>query len=422
MDFHRADWSEFSDEDDGVWDTGFGIELPPEPIGQEERRMQMRAHAYWSSLCRRDAYPPVAALAMADLDDFADHAVLLDFSGGIENPVVAFLGKDLAAECGDAMAIRRLADIPGTSLLSRIADHYVQILAYQAPVGFEAEFVSPGNATTVYRGMLLPFGDAEGIISHVLGVITWKELADADIAASLLAEVRQAYVPEPIGPTPQVQSSGRASLLSPLQAGWHPAAEEPALMDWLVSARSMARVARLRPDGGHAALYAALGAAWDFALAARQAPSEFACMVADAGLKAQARNSMSPLIKLVFGPGYDKTRLTEYATVLAHAERLDLAPGALAGWLAAAPGGLKGAVEDERRARLSGESRIPTRHERLAARLRQIQSRPLTALAADGPEFAVILTRRLATGEVVVLGEASADEALLARMARHLPC
>ena len=79
MDFHRADWSEFSDTDDSVWERGFDIELPPEPIGQDERRMQMRAHATWYSLRQADDFPAIAALDMAELADFSDHAARLHF-------------------------------------------------------------------------------------------------------------------------------------------------------------------------------------------------------------------------------------------------------------------------------------------------------------------------------------------------------
>ena len=64
----------------------------------------------------------------------------------------------------------------------------------------------------------------------------------------------------------------------------------------------------------------------------------------DAGLKRQARAPMTPIVKLIFGSGYDKTRLTEYASALSHAQRIGLGRGALAGYLAAAPGGLKGVV------------------------------------------------------------------------------
>ena len=36
---------------------------------------------------------------------------------------------------------------------------------------------------------------------------------------------------------------------------------------------------------------------------------------------------MTPVVKLVFGADYDKTRLTEYATALTHAQRIGLGRG-----------------------------------------------------------------------------------------------
>ena len=50
-------------------------------------------------------------------------------------------------------------------------------------------------------------------------------------------------------------------------------------------------------------------------------------LIADAGLVVQERAPMTPVVKLVFGPDYDKTRLTEYAAVLSHAHRLELEQG-----------------------------------------------------------------------------------------------
>ena len=53
-------------------------------------------------------------------------------------------------------------------------------------------------------------------------------------------------------------------------------------------------------------------------------------MLDDAGLKAQARAPMTPVVKLVFGVHYDKTRLTEFAAALSWAKREGVAAGTLA--------------------------------------------------------------------------------------------
>ena len=60
---------------------------------------------------------------------------------------------------------------------------------------------------------------------------------------------------------------------------------------------------------------------------------------------------MTPVVKLIFGAGYDKTRLTEFAAALDYAHRNVVPLGGLADLLAQHGGGLKGIVQAERRAR-----------------------------------------------------------------------
>ena len=416
MDSWRTDWSDFTGSEFGAaeqdWsDEAFLPEAPPEAIGQDERRLQLRAHAHWSGLRKNGAFPLIRDLRLDEVAEFADHAVLLDFSHGIENPGIVFLGDRLAEECANPSQIRRLSDIPGSSLLALIADHYVQILAFQAPVGFEAEFVNRHGRTMRYRGMLLPFADGDGAISHVLGVLNWIELADAKLADTLLRELGAHLAPAPQVASPDTHRSRQREVDA-----------APSLRDCLLTARGMARAARAAQDSGRYVLYAAIGAAWDFAIAAQARPAQYARLLAEAGLKQCARAPMLSLVKLVFGPGHDKTRLTEYATVLAHAQRLGIDRGALAGWLAATGGGLKGVIHEERRLR-SGGIAATIRHsarERLAERLRRLPPLPLGSLKAAGPEFPVLLGRRLASGEVVVLAEIASDESLVERLARHV--
>jgi hypothetical protein len=194
------------------------------------------------------------------------------------------------------------------------------------------------------------------------------------------------------------------------------------LADWLASARELAHAAHTSEDRTRGALYAAIGRAWDFALATRDAPEDYADMIADAGLSMQARAPLIPLVKLVFGAEYDKTRLTEYATVLGHAERIGLQRGELGGFLASAPGGLKGVVSTERRLRReeSGKARVPDAAEVLAQGLRALPARPLADLPAEGPEFALVMVRRQGDGTVALLGDVTGDQPLFERAARRL--
>ena len=397
--------------------------------------MQVRAYNLWASLLGERKFPLIADLETGHLPDFDSWSVLLDFTAGVENPAVRYLGTALAAECdSDPAIIRLLSDVPERSLLSRITDHYMQIIANEAPIGFEAEFVNQRGRTILYRGILLPFsanlaGDG---IDLIYGVINWKELADQQTTDELMLAIDQALEIKPArAPLPltewadgPVNDDGHAlGALAAADLGHEPG-DEAGLADLLASARDLARAAQGSEDRTRQALYAAISRAYDFALAAARMPEEFAELAADAGLTMQERAPLIPLVKLVFGPDYDKTRLTEYATALAHAQRLGLAAGDLAGFLAGSPGGLKGILQAERRARREENGR--TRAQRLApreavaARLRTLPTRPLAELAREGEEFTLLLARRTPTGEMMLVGELADDVGLLERAAKRL--
>jgi len=517
--FGSGDMPDDDPRDHDLEDHAADRDGPPSPVGQDERRMQVRAYNHWAGLLGNGSFPSIEDLEPDDLPDFAPYSVLLDFTSGIENPAIPYLGGKLAIECGAEEGIETLSDVPSRSLLSRITDHYLQILANQAPIGFEAEFVNQRGATILYRGILLPFSSDDDTIDFIYGVINWKELADQLTADELLLQIDQALdedeggsprLPDPVtdwadGPaldqladyTPQDRLPPAASpaddaaalpmpsfggaewdddededeppLYAPLafgRSGRQKAAvdlpppaedaaipadpfalsamapypldipapepapafsagnadEEAGLVDTLLAAQEMALAARSSEDRTRSALYRAVGKAYDVSLAAQQAPDDFAALVAANGLAVQDRAPMTPVVKLVFGSDYDKTRLTEYAAVLAHGHRLGLGRGTLAEYLSQAEGGLKGVVATERRLRReeSGKQAEQSPQEALAARLRAIEPAPVDTISAQGAEFALVMIRRMADGTIAVLGEVPEDMALLERAARKL--
>jgi hypothetical protein len=496
MDTYRGSLADQGGYQTGHFDSGpdsgddeIGREAPPLAIGQDERRMQVRAYNHWASLLDGRSYPSVHALDPDNLPDFGPYSVLLDFTAGVDNPAIPFLGERLAEECagGDQPhgTIRELNDVPSRSLLSRITDHYMQILANQAPIGFEAEFVNQTGRTVLYRGILLPFSSADDQIDYIYGVINWKELADQQTTDELLLEIDQvldapAAVPEPepteLSPAAPLAewADGPADddildLVSPLdsapgEVAWPEpmfgetapdteiaagyadfdlssalpevfavsheiiadeiAPDDMGLADWLASARELAQAAQGSEDRTRHALYAAIGRAYDFSLAATEAPEEFTELIVDSGLTVQDRAPMTPVVKLVFGADYDKTRLTEYASALGHAHRIGLPRGELTTYLQRAPGGLKGIVNEERRLRREESGKAvklrETPAETLARKLRGLDHAPLSAVAAEGNEFTLLVARRLPSGEVVLLGEIADDIPLFERAARKL--
>lgn len=407
------------------------IERPPE-IGVDERRMHVRAYNHWVSLLDGRPFPLIENFDPG-IEDFGPHSVLLDFSADPEDPVVAHLGGALRSECALDGDIRRISDVPPRSLLSRLTDHYLQIIANSAPIGFEAEYVNRRGDATLYRGILMPLSSDGETIDFIYGVINWKELADSrttgEIASAVdrIAPARPVAVESPAwadgpnadfdGETPGEASGESAPTVWPAAEIVIPAFDPQAgLGDRLSFARDSAEAARHAEHRSRAALYRALGNAYDFALAAEAAPDDYAELLEDAGITVQPRAPMTAVAKLVFGADYDKTRLAEFAAALSWAKREGVAEGGLADLLEKTQGGLKAIVQAERKTRRPASRPDPAE----AARRRLREAGPLgfVELAVEGEsEFVLFVGRREADGRIAIVA-GLADQGLTDKAVR----
>jgi len=410
---------------------------PPPAIGTDERRMHVRAYNFWVSLLHGRPFPSVDSFDPMHVRDFGDHGVLLDFSDGPADPAIRFLGEALRAESGIQGPIERISQVPGRSLLSRLTDHYLQIIANRAPIGFEAEFINARGNNTLYRGILMPFSSDGTGIDHVYGVINWKELADPSTAMILSIQVGDAIeqaapAARPNAPAPLWADGPAAQLPAPdpdegdteVPAG---SAEEPVgadgeggLADCLAAARGTVDQLRSADLRTRSALYRALGLAYDFSCAAKRHPDDYAEMLADCGIRAQARAPMTAVVKLVFGAEYDKTRLTEFAAVLSHGHRLGMASGGLRRMLEGREGGLKAIVAAERAARRPAAA-PPSPTEAARDSLRSASPCAVVDMAAGEEEFVLLIARRDGAGRLAVLAPVPDDGVLVDRAIRRLP-
>lgn len=461
QDLDAPDYAHFDDEPEDN-----GIETVPVVSGNE-RRMQVRAYNFWITQLGNRSYPAIEDLHPEKNDDFADFSVLLDFTSGVENPSIPYLGQKLREACGITNEISYLDEVPARSLLSRITDHYLQIIANHAPIGFEAEFVNDQDITIMYRGILLPYSSDDDTIDFIYGVINWKEVADEETTQSLQAEVAAAMdnPPNPVlGVQPQqrdimpawgdsvsdlpTESVGDEDIGAPeyhesndteavaaqmpvseeepleLGADYSISDDEPddgsSLADWLVSARSLASDAEAAAVRSREALYAAIGRAWDFALAAQAHPEDYAELLEDSGIAAQERAPMTPIVKLVFGAHYDKTRLTEFAAALSYANNNEIPRGTFGDYISNYAGGLKAIVQAERRARkvARGDHVAPLAVDP-RERLRGAATRDLSEFAGPGEEFVVLVARRNDDGSLSLVGAVDGDEAFTEKALNH---
>ncbi|GAA4725376.1 hypothetical protein H9L13_00225 [Sphingomonas lutea] len=421
-------------------------------IGTDERRMHVRAYNYWVSLLDGRDFPSIEDLEPGNLEDFSAHSVLLDFTCGRDSPAMPYIGGAIREECGLADDARTTSEVPSRSLLSRLTDHYLQIIANRAPIGFEAEYVNQREENICYRGILMPFSSDGETIDFIYGVINWKAVdATPDTAfvpmVPMLDLASAADVPDafpelllggddeaPPADVPAVSESADEHVQPVPHFSWEdgplhddsdddglavPALDADAgLADRLWAAREGAEAVKLGEGRTRGALYAALALAYDFSLAATDDPEGYAEILDDSGVKAQARAPMTPVVKLVFGVDYDKARLTEFAAALSHAHRQQVEAGKFRDFIEGQAGGLKALVAAERAARRPGP-RPDDRGDAARAKLRRAPAIALADVPVEA-EFAVVVTRRSADGQhqlVAVLNDEPLAERVIRRAA-----
>lgn len=465
FDTARADAGYDTGGNSACVDADAGIEAPPS-VGSDERRMHVRAYNYWVSLLKGRAFPSVEDLDLDESADFGPHGVLIDFTVAAASPAIAWLGGKLRAECDLPDGATTLAGVPPRSLLSRLTDHHLQIIANGAPIGFEAEFVNARGNTAMYRGILLPFSSDNDTIDFIYGVINWKEAAPAALTAAISAAiVREATAADTAAETkvapggPQTKrptiaawadgpsGSVRRAITDGASARLATLGDEPTvdvatgkdtndededtddvdsgaaadadmtLADRLAAARDTADAARNADVRGRAALYKALAEAYDFAMMADERSAEYARLLADGGIARQARAPMTPIAKLIFGRDYDKTRLTEFSAALGFAKRRGLPPGGMKLFLENFPGGLKAVVAAERRERRPAGK--PERPDATRERARALEAQAMLSLGGDD-EFVVLVARRIDGERVAIIGVVPDDRPLLDRALRQI--
>lgn len=395
------------------WDFPDGDEPcmdPPPSIGTDERRMHVRAYEHWMSLLGGRSYPAIADLDIDADSEFRANSVLIDFSEDPVNPRVAFLGRALREE-GELGDIETVADVPDRSLISRLTDHYDEILANRAPVGFEAEFVSHRNQPTMYRGILMPYSSNGEAIDFIYGVINWKLASEETLAPDIVAALTTAFA-GPAQPVPVAPEAGEDGFIS---------FDEVAIdLDELINdARDLAHEARDSEHRSHVALYRTISLVYDLALAGAAEPERFAQLIEQAGIVQQERSPMTAVVRLIFGPDYDRKRVSEYAAVLTHARRLCLAPGMLDSWLGGIAGGIKAVIAAERL-----ERQPPLKVDRAKSARMKLRAAPAIATVDIGSpaeeEFVLLVARRNADGGLHILSPVTGDDMLIDRALRRV--
>lgn len=345
-------------------------------ISGDERRLHIQAFNYWHSLLDGREFPAVGDMQPEELDRFRHRSFLIDFPHGYGRPIMRFIGQEIIDEEGTDYSGRVASDIPGEGLLGRLTVHYMEVLANRSPIGFEAAHDRTDGKVLLYRGILLPLSDDNETVHFILGVMSWK-LAEQDavatpkpVADQIAAETARLALSDQEKARESASGHADGAPEQPRRQSAELDDDDLAASDFLgllAKSEHVAGTIHGPHSRSRAALYEVLELAYRLFEISVEEPEVYERALEAAGLRAQARAPFTPILKLVLGRNYDKTRLTEYAGALSFAKRSGQTSGGIKEFVSAYPGGIKGCVLAERAARriskgnLSGDSNAVAR-------------------------------------------------------------
>ena len=139
----------------------------------QERRITYSLYENWEAIAGKTGIPMLKGMRQEDIAPFKDNLVLLDLRNESSPPKFQVIGKKLKLDLDIELTNKPINKVPRRTMLSRVSDHYLEVIANRVPIAFEAEFVNTDQEKALYRGILLPFSDDNKRINFILGGVRW---------------------------------------------------------------------------------------------------------------------------------------------------------------------------------------------------------------------------------------------------------
>ena len=326
----------------------------------------------WETL-RRDMRFPVLGTHTAELcRRFGDSVIILDLSRQNSEPIVCFVGRIYRNGNNENPAGSLVSELEPDSPISQITTKYHDVVADEAPIAFPIHC----------KGMILP-----------IDVILLPFSKDGEILSSILCVgvPNEKFCGKTSSVAPIDDDSG-----SPLNRRQSDKQEDSRFIRMLEECRSLARTFKAGTARSTEQLYDVLKKAYELWTVAQELRIDYNKLCADIGIKVQKRAPFTPVLKLVFGKDYDRSRLSEYAACISYAKRMDQTPGTLVSFIKATEGGIKGCAKAERKQSGSAKGHVPRNLDTVCEQLRKVPR--IASFSCDikssGDEFYLLLGRK----------------------------
>ena len=369
----------------------------------QERRITFCLYESWEKIAGSSGLPALKRLQRQEIEAFKSNLVLLDLRNGKDNPIFQVIGNGLTEDLEVDLVGRPIAEVPRRSMLSRVTDHYLEVLANRVPIAFEAEFVNREGEKALYRGILLPFSDDNQNINFILGGVRWILAKDVQLDEDkpTIEELMRTIA----SGRDEITLENEEDVLNEdqLDATLSQETTDDTLQDSLKQVIRYIKKEDASHNRSRDSLYNILTAIYKFHSVCENSPVEYSKLVAENGLKIQERAPFTPVLKICLGKDYDKTRLTEYAAALGIAKHMNVDVEDFHDFIKHFPGGIKGCVKEMRAIRKGSNGANLVQQSRTVEEARNVlRDMPVIGrirlkkmiVSKDADEFCLLLAKR----------------------------
>lgn len=144
-----------------------------------QNRLTQRLADYWEMLRKDQAIPEFARLNVSVISDIWPNCVLFSLQPAAEGklPIMSIskIGENVQPIYSNEMlglsfnAAQR--HFQGAKIIHRVSE----VLESRRPIFDEGQFVNEHSKIVKFRSCLMPFGTTEGMITHILVGLSWRE-------------------------------------------------------------------------------------------------------------------------------------------------------------------------------------------------------------------------------------------------------
>ncbi len=155
------------------------LALVPADIPKEmERRMVFRLLGYWREVRGDREFASLNDIVPEAIEEMWPYCFVLDREKGEADPIFHYMGPKLIEYCGLDLTDKPASTAPEGTLIGRSVAYFKEVIEKAVPITTGGNFIDQHGQKIVFRSVVMPLGDGQGQISHLLGAANCRVVTE----------------------------------------------------------------------------------------------------------------------------------------------------------------------------------------------------------------------------------------------------